>query len=78
VRGRKMPVTVLDQVQKFDQQVALARPVAEQRLNLVESIGIDLPPLRLRTGTTPLATSSVLADFSGGLRHSSRLLPDPP
>jgi len=34
---------VLDQVEVLDQQVALARRGAEQRLHLVESGGIDLP-----------------------------------
>ena len=39
-------VPVLDQVQVLDQQVAPARPVAEQRADLVEGLRIDLPPLR--------------------------------
>ena len=45
MRGREMAVAVLDQVQVLDQQIAPARPVAEQRLHLLERLVVDLPPL---------------------------------
>ena len=46
MRGGEMAVAVLDQVQMLDQQVAPARAVAEQRLDLGKRRRIDLPPLR--------------------------------
>ena len=44
--GRQMAVTVLNQMEKFDQQVAPAGRVAQQRLDLVQCDVIDLPPFR--------------------------------
>jgi hypothetical protein len=41
------PEVVLQQMQMFDQQVAPAPALAEQRLDLAERGGIDLPPLRM-------------------------------
>ena len=38
-------VLILDQMQVFDQQVATARPVAQQPADLVQDVGIDNPPL---------------------------------
>ena len=46
MRGGEMAVAVLDQVQVLDQQVAPARPVAEQRAHLVERLRLDLAALR--------------------------------
>ena len=45
MRGGDVAVLVLDQMQVLDQQVALARAVAEQRRDLVERLRIDLPAL---------------------------------
>ena len=39
MRGREMAVAVLDEMQMLDQQIAPARPVAEQRAHLVERRG---------------------------------------
>ncbi len=36
MRGREVAVLVLNQMQMLDQQVAAARPVAQQRLDLVQ------------------------------------------
>ncbi len=41
------PEVVLQQMQVFDQQVAPALALTEQRLDLAERGGIDLPPLRM-------------------------------
>jgi hypothetical protein len=41
---------VLDQVQMLDQQVALARPVAEQGLHLAQSRRVELPALGVGHG----------------------------
>ena len=46
MRGGEMAVFVLDQMQMLDQQIAPARPVAEQRADLVERLRIDLTALR--------------------------------
>ena len=40
VLGRDVAAAVLDQVQELDQQVAPARPVAQQRPDLVERLGL--------------------------------------
>ena len=42
MRGREMPVAVLDQVQMLDQQIAPALAIAQQRAHLVERLRIDL------------------------------------
>ena len=44
MRGRQMPIPILDQMQVFDQQVPLARAIAEQRTHLIERGRIDLAP----------------------------------
>ena len=51
---RNLVILVLDQVQMLDQEVAPARPVAEQLLDLVRGGRIDLAALRRRLG--PLAS----------------------
>ena len=48
MRGRQVAEAVLDQVQMLDQQVAPARPVAEQRAHLVERRILELAALGLR------------------------------
>ena len=46
---------VLDQVQVLDQQVAPARPVAEERAHLGEGLRIDLPPFGARASSAGLS-----------------------
>jgi hypothetical protein len=56
MRCREMPELVLDEMQMLDQEIAPARPVAEQRLNFVKRLGIDLAALggcRGPTAATP-------------------------
>ena len=50
MRRRKMPVTVLDQVQMLDQEIAPAWPVDQQRLNLFSACGSTCRPLGVRGG----------------------------
>ena len=45
MRGREMPVAVLDQMQMLDQEIAPALARAEQRANLGERGRVDLPAL---------------------------------
>jgi len=45
MRGRDLAISVLDQVQIFDQQIAPPRLVAEQLLDLMAGDRIDLAPL---------------------------------
>jgi hypothetical protein len=47
VYGRQVAVLVLDFVQVFDQQVALARRFTEQLLDFEKRIQVDYPPLGL-------------------------------
>ena len=57
-------IVVLDQVQMFDQEIAPARPVAEQQLDLVGGGRIDLASLRRGLGPPPaLAGMLERADF---------------
>ena len=46
VRRGKMAVAILDQMQMLDQEIAPARPVAEQRAHLIERPRVNLTPLR--------------------------------
>ena len=70
VRRGNLAVGVLDQVQMLDQQVAPARPVAEQKRNLFSGLRIDLTSLRGRFG--PLASLAGMferADFLDVMIH---------
>ena len=58
MRGREMAVAVLDEMQVLDQQIAPARPVAEQRTHLVERRRIDLAAFR-RLRRAALASGSI-------------------
>ena len=49
-RRRNLVKPVLDQVQMLDQQIAAARPVAEQLRDLLRRRGIDLTALGCRSG----------------------------
>ena len=46
-------VLVLQQVQMLDQKIGSARPVAEERANLLQGLRIDLPPLRRLARAAP-------------------------
>src|SRR6266581_3277003 len=76
VRGAEVAVAVLDAVQVLDQQVAAARRHAglpafflEQRLNLSQRLGIDLPALQ-RAARPPLPRG--LAALRCSIVHSLR------
>ena len=51
VAGGDLMVSVLDQMQVLDQEIAAARPVAEQNGDLRAGLWIDLAPLRGRFGS---------------------------
>src|SRR5207302_10559861 len=53
VVGRQLAVMVLDQVEVLDQEVAPARPVAEQRLDLGQRRRLDLAALRVADRLAP-------------------------
>ena len=67
MRGGEMAVFVLDEMQMLDQQVAPARPVAEQRAHFVERRRIDLAALRrlARPALAPGSVAAVLGGFTG-------------
>ena len=50
VGGGQAAMLVLDQMQMLDQQIALARALAEQGLHLAQRRRIELPALRMRHG----------------------------
>src|SRR5262245_27667366 len=59
MRGRNLMILVLDQMQVLDQEVAPARPVAKQKLDLVRGRRIDLTAL-LRRLRPPPALAGVI------------------
>ena len=65
MRRRQMAVAVLQQMQVLDQQIAPARPVAEQRPHLFERARIDLPALRGSRGPAALPAGQ----FGRGVVH---------
>ena len=65
VGGRQMAVAVLDQVKMFDQQVAPARALAQQRANVFER-GIVQPP----AFRPAVATAAVLHRHGLPFRHA--------
>ena len=46
MRRREVAVVILDEVEMLDQQVAAARPVGEQGLDLGQRVRVDLAALR--------------------------------
>ena len=70
MRGRDLVILVLDQMQIFDQQIALPRPVAEQALNLVRRSRIDLAAFWRRLGAlAALAGMFELTDLVDVVSH---------
>jgi hypothetical protein len=57
-----MAVLVLDQVKMLDQQVAPARPLAEQSLDLAQGGRIDLPPLQRIPAAAAPRTGMILLE----------------
>jgi hypothetical protein len=51
--GGDLVISVLDQVQMLDQEIAPPWPVTEQFFNVVHGLGIDLAALRSRLGPPP-------------------------
>jgi hypothetical protein len=63
MRSRKMPVTVLDQVQMLDQEVTLARALTQQRPDLVKRLRVDLAALG-GASRTPGAVDPAVCKYS--------------
>ena len=61
MRRGQMPVFVLDEMQVFDQQIAAARPVDQQRTDFLQRIGVDLTAFRGLAGAAAAAARSVKA-----------------
>ncbi len=62
VIGRDLAEGVLDQMQVLDQQVALARALAQQGLDRHLGAGVDLPPLR--RGASPLPAPARMLELA--------------
>ena len=70
VSGGNLMICVLDQVQMLDQEIAAARPVAEQKLDLLCSRRIDLAALGRRFGSPASLPRMVeRADFLHVVAH---------
>ncbi len=50
MRRGDMAIMILDEMQMFDQKIAAARPVGQQRLHVAQSGRIDLTALRRAPG----------------------------
>ncbi len=77
MRRRDLAVLVLDQVQMLDQEIALPRPVTEQKLDFVRGRRVDLPALRCGFG--PLSSRArvlELANFLYVVDHRISTLSD--
>ena len=55
MRRRQTPEVVLNQVQVFDEEIAAARRVAEQRRYLLSRLDVDCPTFRDRANTPAFA-----------------------
>ena len=53
VAGRKVMVAILDEVEKFDQEIGATRPRAEMLTNQAERIAVKLSSLGESSGTLP-------------------------
>jgi hypothetical protein len=62
MRGRDLMILVLDQVQVLDQEIAAARPVAEQKLDVMGGGRIDLAAFWRRLGAP--ATFAGMIEFA--------------
>ena len=59
VRGGDLMISVLDQMQMLDQEIASARAVTEQLLDLGRSLWIDLTAFRRRFAPPPSLTGMI-------------------
>ncbi len=66
---------VLEQMQVLDEQVRLARAVAEQRLHLGQRLGLDLPASRHVPAAAPSGTGMNAALSFVPVRHVSPSAP---
>src|SRR5262249_54833242 len=60
MRGRKVAVTVLDQMQMLDQEIALARALAEQRAHLLDRLRLELATLGGAPGPPAAASARAI------------------
>ena len=56
--GREMPVSVLNEMEMLDQEIAPARPVAQKGADLAERLGVDLAAFGRFRRTTPACATS--------------------
>jgi hypothetical protein len=67
-----MAVTVLDEMKKLDQKIAIARLIAEKSSNVFEGLIIELPAFGVRPSLAPAATGmSLLSSIALGHSHGS-------
>ena len=65
-------IFVLQQMQMLDEEIALPRPLAQQRLHFGERLGLDLPPLRQIPPAAPPGAGTDAARRAHGLTVDSR------
>ena len=71
VGGGDLVIFVLDEMQVLDQEIAPPRPVAEQHLDFMGGLRIDLAPLRGRLGP-PASLARMLEGTDLVARHTHR------
>ena len=70
VRGGKVAVRVLNEVQKLDQQVAVARAVAQERLHPGQRVIIQLAALRVVAALAPARFPNALVVIKCHVPHA--------
>jgi hypothetical protein len=55
---RQVPVTVLDEMEMLDQEIAPARPIAQKGADLGKRLGVDLAAFGGFRRTTPACATS--------------------
>jgi len=75
VRCGNLVISVLDQMQMFDQEIALPRALPQQQLNLMRRGRVDLAALRRRLG--PLAPRAGVLEGANFLRVMNHRAIDP-
>ena len=76
MRRREMPVTVLDQMQVLDQEIAPALAVAQQCAHALKRLRLDLAAFGRAPGPAATLVAVDCERSSPGLLHAIRTLPE--
>src|SRR5262245_34573844 len=79
MRGREMPVAILDQVQMLDEEIAPALALTEHRADLLDGLGLVLAAFGVSLGCSPRLSAPTFAvvptdAVSSGWRRSLNVM----